>query len=109
MATTSSPWPTTPALGTSPTAQTSQTWTLVRHKTETHTHTHTHSLTNTHTHTTKQKHAHTLLRPPALWVAVFPYSYFCCFACCFICVQVLPVSRGRSPIRLKAGWPSRRA
>src|SRR4029434_1724239 len=43
-----------------------------------------------------------LLRPPALGVAVLPYFYVCYFAYYFDCVQVLPVSRGRSPICFKA-------
>ena len=37
-----------------------------------------------------------------LGVAAFPCAYFCCFVYCFACVQVSPVSRGRSSIRLKA-------
>src|SRR4029434_1128334 len=43
-----------------------------------------------------------LLRPPALGVAVLPYFYVCYFAYYFEFVQVLPVSRGRSPICFKA-------
>ena len=44
-----------------------------------------------------------MLRPPALGVAILPCFYFCYFAYCCNCVQVLPVSRGRSPICFKAG------
>ena len=43
-----------------------------------------------------------VLRPPALGVAVLPYFHVCYFAYYFDCVQVLPVSRGRSPICFKA-------
>ena len=37
-----------------------------------------------------------VLRPPALGVAIFPCALY------LICVQVLPVRRGRSPTRFKA-------